>query len=122
MQLQVTLFLKMNKTKYRTVIELFTTKNVLLPIEIHSEIIRVLKIAVPIKVKICKRELEFKHGRTGIKRDPLSGCPKFATTPDITKSSYTVFEDRRLRADYIAEITGISHYGVDYITAEELGV
>ncbi|EFN89269.1 hypothetical protein EAI_10391, partial [Harpegnathos saltator] len=58
--------------KQRAVIEFFVKKG-LKAMEIHSEMVDVLRESAPSKRMVCKWTLEFQRGRTNIEDDPRSG-------------------------------------------------
>jgi hypothetical protein len=85
----LSLSLKMYQVEYCAVIKFFV-KEGLTPNEIHLKFIKVYGISSPSFSTIKKWAAKFKSGRTSLEDedDPLEGCPKSATTPEIIEQAH----------------------------------
>jgi hypothetical protein len=77
----------MDKIENCAVIKFFV-KEGLTPNEIHLKFIKVYGDSSPWFPTIKKWAAEFKHDHTSLQDDLHEGCPKSATTPEITLVIY----------------------------------
>jgi transposase len=97
----------MDKIEYRAVIKFFV-KEGLTQNETHSKFIKFYGDSSPSFSTIKKWTAEFKRDRTSLEGDPGKGCPKSATTPQITEQVHDLLlDDRRMKVREIGETIGI---------------
>jgi hypothetical protein len=82
----------MDKVEYCAVIKFFV-KEGLTPNEIHSKLIKIYGYSSPLFSTIKKWAAKFKRGCTGLEDDPLEGCPKSGTTPEIIEQVHDMVLD-----------------------------
>lgn len=116
------LFYKMDKLKYRAVIE-FLVLDGMNATQIFEKMRSVYGDISPAFSTVAKWAAEFKRGRTSLEDDPRSGRPETSITQENVMKVYDMWlDDRRLKVHDVAEALRISYGSAQQILVENLNM